>query len=71
VLKFLREHKLYAKISKCIFYPKKIHHLGHIISEKGIAIDLEKIKAIRGWPVPRNVTKVRSFMGLAGYIEDS
>jgi hypothetical protein len=41
--------------------------LGHIISEEGIAVDLEKIEAIRGWSSPKNVTKFRSFMGLAGY----
>jgi hypothetical protein len=32
VLQFLREHKLYAKLSKCIFYQKQIHYLGHIMS---------------------------------------
>jgi hypothetical protein len=66
-LQVLREHKLYAKLSKCIFYQKKIHYLGHIISTKGITIDPEKIEAIRGWPTPRNVIEVRSFMCLAGY----
>jgi hypothetical protein len=38
VPKVLREHKLYAKISKCIFYQNKIHYLGHIISTDGIAL---------------------------------
>jgi hypothetical protein len=33
VLKVLREHQLYAKLSKCSFYQKQIHYLGHIISE--------------------------------------
>jgi hypothetical protein len=55
---------LYAKLSKCIFYQKKIHYLGHIISIEGIVVDLEKIKAIRRWLAPINVTEVRSFMGL-------
>ena len=31
VLQVLRENILYAKISKCIIYQKKIHYLGHII----------------------------------------
>ena len=30
-------------------------------------MDLEKIEAIMNFPTPRNVTDVRSFMGLAGY----
>jgi hypothetical protein len=43
VLQVLREHQLYAKLSKCSFYQKQIHHFGHIISEQGIAVDREKI----------------------------
>jgi hypothetical protein len=41
--------------------------LEHIISEEGIVMDPEKVKAIREWSVPRNVVEVRSFMGLAVY----
>jgi hypothetical protein len=67
VLQVLREHWLYDKISECYFYQEQIHYLGHIISKQGIAVDPEKIEAIRGWPTPRNVLEVRSFMGLAGY----
>jgi hypothetical protein len=67
VLQVLREHQLYAKLSKCTFYQKKIHYLGHIVSEDGIAVDPEKIEAIKSWPTPKNISKVRSFMGLVGY----
>jgi hypothetical protein len=41
--------------------------LGHIISKDGIAVDPEKIEAIREWSTPNNVAKVRSFMGITGY----
>jgi hypothetical protein len=67
VMQVLREHQLYAKLSKCSFYQKQIHYLGHIISEYGIVVDPEKVEAIREWSTPNNVTEVRSFMGLAGY----
>jgi hypothetical protein len=33
VLQVLREHQLYAKLSKCSFYQKQIHYLGNIISK--------------------------------------
>lgn len=66
-LQVLRENQLYAKMSKCSFYQKQIQYLGHVISEEGIAIDPSKIEAIKEWPTPKNVTEVRSFMGLAGY----
>jgi hypothetical protein len=32
-------------------------------------VDLEKVKAIMEWPVPKNVHEVRSFMGLASYYQ--
>ena len=66
-LQFLREHQLYAKLSKCDFYRDRIQSLGHIISEEGISMDPKNIEAIMNWPTPINVTNVRSFMGLAGY----
>jgi hypothetical protein len=67
VLQVLREHQLYAKLSKCSFYQKQIHYLGHIISEHCIAVDAEKIESIRGWPTPKNVLDIRYFVGLVGY----
>jgi hypothetical protein len=49
VLQVLREHQLYAKLSKRSFYQKQIHYLGHIISKDGISVDPEKIEGIREW----------------------
>ena len=37
------------------------------MSADGIRVDLAKIEAVVSWKPPRNVTKVRSFLGLAGY----
>jgi hypothetical protein len=75
VLSCHREKKLYGKLSKCSFFQKEIHYLGHIIFGEGISVDLEKVKAIMEWPVPKISHEVRSFMGLAGYyrrfVEDS
>jgi hypothetical protein len=45
VLQVLREHQLYAKFSKCDFFHKQVHYLGHVIFE-GVAVDPDKIKAI-------------------------
>ena len=41
--------------------------LCHIISAKGIRVDPVKIEVVMNWKPPRNVTEVRSFLGLAGY----
>ena len=63
----LREHQLYAKFSKCEFHKDKIQYLGNIISEEGISVDPDKIKAIIGWHVPKDITDLQSFMGITGY----
>jgi hypothetical protein len=58
VFQVLREHQLYSKLSKCSCYQKQIHYLGHIISKDGIAVDPEKIEAIKEWSTPKNVIEV-------------
>ena len=67
VLRILKEKKLFAKLSKCDFLLKEASFLGHIVSVEGIRVDPTKIEAIVSWKSPRNVTKVRSFLGLVGY----
>jgi hypothetical protein len=67
VLTRLREHKLYAKFSKCAFWLEEIQFLGHVLSTNGIAIDPSKVKDILEWKLPTTVHQVRSFLGLAGY----
>ena len=66
-LRLLKEHKLYAKFSKCEFWLDKVHFLGHVVSREGIAVDPVKIEAVSKWAAPTNVTEIRSFLGLAGY----
>ena len=67
VLQILREKQLYAKLSKCDFWLKEVSFLGHIVYAEGIRVDLAKIEAIVSWKPPRNVTEVRSLLGLVGY----
>jgi hypothetical protein len=67
VLQALREHPMYAKFNKYDLFKKEINYLVHVISIEGITVNPTNIKEIMDWPTPRNVTKVRSFMGLDGY----
>jgi len=46
VLQGIRKHKMYEKSSKYDLYKNQINYLGHIISEEGILVDLDKIEAI-------------------------
>ncbi|WVZ70304.1 hypothetical protein U9M48_018980 [Paspalum notatum var. saurae] len=67
VLQKLREHKLYAKLSKCEFWLDQVPFLVHIVSKGGIMVDPSKISSVMDWKVPEVVKEVRGFFGLAGY----
>ncbi|RVX06288.1 hypothetical protein CK203_027489 [Vitis vinifera] len=42
--------------------------LGHMVSERSIEVDLDKIKAILDMPVPRTEKEIRGFLGILQYI---
>jgi hypothetical protein len=67
VLTRLREHQLYAKFSKCMFWLEEIQFLGHVLSVKGIVVDPSEVKDILDWKPPTTIHQVQSFLGLAGY----
>jgi hypothetical protein len=67
IMKKLREHKLYAKFSKCEFWVKEVSFLGHVVSKVGIVVDPSKVTAVTEWEPPKNVGEIHSFLGLAGY----
>ena len=48
----LREHRLYAKLSKCEFWLPEVTFLGHVISQRGISVDPGKVDAVYLWPRP-------------------
>jgi hypothetical protein len=67
VLQKLRDHRLYAKLSKCEFWLKQVAFLGRIISKGGISVDPSKIQDVLRWNEPMSVSDIQSFLRLAGY----
>jgi hypothetical protein len=66
VLQRLRDHRLYAKMSKCDFWLKEIKFLGHTISQDGVSVDPKKVQEVMDWKPPTTVRQIQSFLGLAG-----
>ena len=58
---------LKLKPRKCKLFATQTEYLGHIISQEGIEVSPDKIKAIVEWPPLETVTDVRSFLGTASY----
>uniref|UniRef100_A0A2N9FXS7 CCHC-type domain-containing protein n=1 Tax=Fagus sylvatica TaxID=28930 RepID=A0A2N9FXS7_FAGSY len=57
VLAVLRKEKLNANLKKCSFYLDKVVFLGYVVSAKGIAVDEEKVKAVKEWPTTKSITE--------------
>lgn len=67
VLSVLSEHRLCLKRSKCSFNQSQINFLGVIVGRDGVKADPSKVATVRDWPVPKNESELRSFLGLANY----
>ena len=46
VLTRLREHKLYAKFSKCEFWLDWVQFLGHVLTPEGVSVDPSKVQDV-------------------------
>jgi len=67
VLDRLRAANLKLNCRKCNLFQRKVSFLGHVVSESGIEVQPEKTEVVRNWPVPKSLTELRSFLGLASY----
>ncbi|KAL7844430.1 hypothetical protein SRHO_G00229690 [Serrasalmus rhombeus] len=52
---------------KCLLLQRKVQFLGHVVSGDRVATDPGKVQSVRHWPTPRDVSELRSFLGLASY----
>ena len=67
VFRQLEHHGLKLKGSKCEFFQRQVQYLGHIVSDRGVQTDPDKIAALKEWQPPSNIKELRSFLGFAGY----
>ena len=67
VFERLREASLKLKSTKCKLIQREVTYLGYRVSEDGMSADPAKLDAVKTFPIPTDVKKVRSFVGLASY----
>ena len=67
VLMKLSKAGLTLKKSKCSFLLEAVEYLGHTISKEGLHTSESKVQAILGAPAPKDVSELRSFLGLVNY----
>nr|KYP63438.1 Transposon Ty3-G Gag-Pol polyprotein [Cajanus cajan] len=64
----LCKYQLKLNPAKCTFRVRSGKLLGFIVNEKGIEIDVDKVKAITEMPLPKTKKEVRGFLGRVNYI---
>ena len=67
----LRKFKLRLNPNKCTFGVRLGNLLGFIVSQHGIKVDPDKVKAIQEMPAPKTEKEVRGFLGRLNYISRS
>ena len=67
VFQDFRENELYVKKEKSLFVQGEVSFLGRCIKAGSIMMECDKMQAIKEWELPKNVSKLRSFLGLVNY----
>src|SRR3954469_20292434 len=64
----LRKYQLRLNPNKCTFGVRSGKLLGFIVSQRGIEVDPDKVRAIQEMPAPKTEKQVRGFLGRLNYI---
>ncbi|KAI2646182.1 Transposon Tf2-9 polyprotein [Labeo rohita] len=67
VLQRLLAHQLFCKLEKCAFHQHTTTFLGFVISAQGVAMDPQKLEAVRSWPLPTSLKQLQRFLGFANF----
>ena len=68
VFDVLRCERFFLGADKMNFFASKLKILGHIIDNKGIAMDLHKVDSVVNWKIPTNKGLLSSFLGMVGFL---
>ena len=67
VLNRLMEHGLKLHPSKCTFFYPQVEYLGHMIYPGRLGVLKNKVEALASIPRPKDVSRLRVFLGVANY----
>lgn len=63
----LRKALLRLKPKKCHILRTEVQYLGHVVSAEGIRPDPAKVEKVLTYAVPKDISELRRFLGLASY----
>ena len=68
VFKRALENSVRFNIDKIKYQVSSVRYMHHIISQQGVKVDPEKVKAITNMPPPTSLADLRRLMGMLAYI---
>ena len=68
VTEMIKASGLKLNEAKCQIGVHELRYLGHVISKDGVKPDYEKVKAIAEMEAPKNITELRTTLGLLQYL---
>ena len=67
VLQICKDKGLTIKEKKCEFFKEEINFLGYRLNAQGLQPLSEKIRAVHDAPEPRNISELKSYIGMLNY----
>lgn len=69
VLLAIQQAGLKLQPKKCHLLQQEVKFVGHVVGDEGVATDPGKVVEVQHWPNPKNLFKLRSFVGLDYYYQ--
>lgn len=70
MVQHLQDVNLKFNPNKCMFFAKNIKFLGHMVGKARTQPNLNKVKVVVEFPVPRTITNIQAFLGLTRYYQN-
>ncbi|XP_065073800.1 uncharacterized protein K02A2.6-like, partial [Ochlerotatus camptorhynchus] len=68
LLKRLEQYGVLLNEQKCVYGVTEIEFLGHVLNSEGVKPTENRVMAIKCFREPKNVSELRSFLGLVTYV---
>jgi len=68
VLERVRNCNMKLSADKCEFKKDSVTYVGHVLSDKGVQPDKEKVRAVQEMCPPTNTKELMTFMGFIQYL---
>lgn len=67
VLERLNQYNVKLNLEKSEFFKSEVEYLGHLLTDEGLKPCENKVKAIKEAPAPKNLTQLKSYLGMINY----